>query len=405
MDVKILHPIEWSDVGVHPTPADIVSEFASATVAELMLVEPKGIAVRVLDACAGDGRLGKAVCKLLHEAGYIPDLTLLDTRENPGSIPADEYVERAITANILSYTTDKFDLVVSNPPYEYLNVERAAELGLEWNSARSGGRNLYGMVMIACLELCKPDGVCSFIAPQGWLRNVLSTELRSAVLAKVSAIRIHAFQSRRLFPRVVQDTAIQVMNIKSPSKLRDTSIRISYDGADEVELYFSVDSQRGGMELPRVRIGPLVWNRHEPTAFVDKGGYRILYGGNISSNGILDWKNRKYSSRRRVKKSSVPKGYVSRAPYIGIKRVMRGGPGAWVADLVAELDPSQECIAENHVIVIELSMNVTQAGVASVIEVLKQQLELRHKDHGHPNLSAGMVRDVVGTIPASEWEK
>jgi len=321
-------------------------------------------------------------------------------------LPVDDYSETVVTGNVLSYDPDQaFDLVVSNPPYEHLSVDRAEELGLDWSNVRMSGRNLYGMVMSACLEMCLPGGICSFIAPQGWLRNVLSTDLRANVSSKVSTIRILAFQSRKLFPSVVQDTAIQIMKVKAPDEPQETSIRISYDRAEEEELTFSADFRRGGMELPRVRVGPLVWNRHDPAAFVERGGYRVLYGGNISTSGILDWTNSRYIGRRRVRRSSVPEGYVSRAPYIAIKRVMRGGPGAWMADVVAELDSSQECVAENHVIIVELPMGVTLGGIAPIVEKLKEWLEMRHKDHGHPNLSAGMVRELVAEVSAEQWLK
>lgn len=391
-------------MGVHPTPLEMVAEFASITASALKDGINPGETIRVLDACAGDGRLGRAVCSELKKLGYMPRLVMLDTRDAvmPGS--GCDYYEEYLIGNIFNVDiADGFDLVVSNPPYEHLNVERARQLGLDWRSVRAGGRNLYGMVMLACLDLCKPGGLCSFIAPQGWLRNVLSKELRGLVSSRVSAMRVWAFQNRRIFPNVVQDTSIQLMRVRVSAEPRQMLITISYDRAAEEDLVLPLVNDEANVDLPRVRIGPLVWNRHDDSLFVDKGGYRVLYGGNISTDGCFSWLNPKYFGRRRVVKSSVARAYVSKAPYIGIKRVMRGGPGAWKADLAAELTPGQECVAENHVIVVELPGSVTSAGVEAAIGFLKVELERRHRDHGHPNLSVGVVRDAVAAFPIDDW--
>lgn len=384
----------WKNVGVHPTPERLVEIFVQRVVSSFN-VSPLPI-VRILDACAGDGRLGLGVARRLEELGVEYTLHLVDTRYATDEISSCGRVQR-ISASIFSFCSDPYDIVVSNPPYESIGVERARELGLPWVDVKSGARNLYGMVIERCLDLSAQGGICAFIAPHGWLRNVNSLVLRTKIYKSVDQVQVFAFASRRLFPGVVQDTSIQVFGRRSDDCDGQCKVVISYDG-DEAEFEINDVRVRPTMiALPRVRVGPLVWNRHTPGALGSRG-YSVVYGGTVRPDGRLDWRCEKYKNRRKVLISSVPRDFVSAGPFIAIRRTMRGVPGRWLVDCALETSRETRCVAENHVIMIEFSLEATEHEVNRIFSEIRTKVEHAHRHHGHPNVSVKLVKQAVESI-------
>lgn len=388
----------WNNVGYFPTPNQLVEELIDGVVGQLKITR-LGEHVRVLDACAGDGRLGLALLDRLQEMGITCDLTCVEV--DSSRIPfGNEPVPSVTWINENFLTSDLsilFDVVVSNPPYLVLNRRDAECFGIEWSEAVNGGRNLYTMSVARALDLCREGGIVGLIAPHGWLRNVTMSAFRERVNKLAASVDISAYQSRRLFDNVNQDTSIQIITRRTGASTSNTArVRIRYDKGE------FIDAARCTLPLAndglRVRIGAFVWNRERDAISTSSEDRRIpaIYGGNITQWHHLDLWVSRYKNRQYLVKSKVAQGAVSVGPCILVKRSMRGEPGRWEVDC-AHVPRGFEIVAENHVIVIERVDQVI-VGVGSLMCDLKYFLQDSCKHQGHPNLSVSSVREALSHV-------
>lgn len=387
--------INWRDVGYFPTPDQLVSDLIFALGGHLGGIEA-GAKIRVLDACAGDGRLGLAVLERLSAMGVSCELTCIEV--DPARIP-NEYGRPAnvtwINDNFLSRGIEElFDVVVSNPPYMVLNRRNAHIFGIEWSAAVGGGRNLYTLSVSRALDWCRPGGVVGLIAPHGWLRNVSMAEFRNKVSNFAETVEISAYQSRRLFDKVNQDTSVQIMVRRNDEADSDAArVRIRYDNGGFSEAALSTLNPSQG-EV-RVRVGAFVWNRQKNAISEDSEEPRIpaIYGGNITAWHRLDLRVGRYSKRQHLSRAKVPPGSISVGPCLLVKRSMRGEPGRWEVDC-AYVPEGFEVVPENHVIVVEYT-DTLEMSAGEMMCHLKYYLQSSCKHQGHPNLSAHSVREAL----------
>lgn len=393
---RALSEPSWTGVGVHPTPSNLVRGFARAVAATVIRRHQPGTIVEVLDACAGDGRLGHAVAKRLARLGFQPKLTLVEADPRRVSERVASYEVEQVVGDFYAFAAQRsFDVVVSNPPYLALGRVETKRLGLEWHRVVECGRNLYGLALVKCLSICRPRGVVGLLAPHGWLRNWYGAELRAQIDSIVERVDVYASSSRRLFPGVHQDVAVQIFDLRNALNEGATAaVRISYDQSIFHDLVFPARQPRRNKVTARVRVGPFVWNREKELLSARAVGLPVVYGGNISSNGQLNFNVSRYQGRQFVAKTRVPESYISNGRCLLIKRSLRGTPGDWKLDavFVSDLSPF---VAENHVIVIEFLSHSKESEVRRICSEVVRNVEREHRHHGHPNVSVAIVREAL----------
>lgn len=392
---------EWQNVGVHPTPAALARFFASAVVKEICSKFSVGSEISIVDACAGDGRLGHAVARRLLARGFFPQVTFVESNAERARVVRFAHSYSCQVLN-LNFYDDGFrpraQVFVSNPPYLTLSRQKASEFGLDWALVEGTGRNLYCLALLKCVDLCAPGGVVGFLGPHGWLTNQGAAGLRKAIARDVEETRIDAFSSRRLFPGVNQDVSVQIMT-KRVSPGSEESVLMSaigYDNAGRTKVAFASDTlNKNG---PKVRVGLFVWNREKERISKRPSGVPIIYGGNINKDGTLHAEMERYRGRQYLLKSKVPASYVDAAPCIVVKRSMRGCPGRWKLDLAVVAKRGFKFVAENHVIVVPFSVGTKKSDMARVATLLRASVEDAHRHYGHPNVSVSLIRQEMGRI-------
>ncbi|MCP3041189.1 Eco57I restriction-modification methylase domain-containing protein [Xanthomonas euvesicatoria pv. allii] len=401
LDDEVLLP--WTNVGYFPTPEQLVKDLISALVQYLRNIRHHGH-VRVLDACAGDGRLGFAVIAHLEDMGVSCDLTCIEV--DAARIPSFSHSPKVtwVRDNFLSYRIEGlFDIVVSNPPYLVLNRKDAEHFGMEWSAVVGGGKNLYSLSVLKALQCCRGGGVVGLIAPHGWLRNASMSEFRRAINKYAESVDINAYSSRRLFDNVNQDTSVQILVRRSSDGNGGSAcVRIRYGTGEFTNAPESV--LRQSVSQMRVRVGPFVWNREKSLISESSDELRVpaIYGGNITSWHHLDLRVRRYAGRQYLRKSSVSESAISVGPCVLVKRSMRGGPGRWEVDC-AYVPLGFEVVAENHVIAVE-NIDGFDGGFGALMGHLKYFLQTSCKHQGHPNLSARSVQEALSQLLPSKLD-
>jgi hypothetical protein len=295
---------------------------------------------------------------------------------------------------------EKFDIVVSNPPYLILNTERAEVLRLGWERVKACLRNLYGLGIKRCLELCRDDGVVGVIAPFGWLVGANSDVFREMVSRVSSEVYVKANRHRGLFKGALQDTGIQIFRKRPRGYSGPCRFKFGYDDSEltEVDGKASILNNKNCAEGLRVRVGPIVWNRkREWITAKANGSVLVIYGGNIRHDGRLDVEVKRYAGRQYIKKDGLRPSDVLEAPFMLLRRTLRGSPGRWKIDSCV-ITENTKCTAENHVIVIalkDLPIPITQF-VSTVLDLLGKHYYFS----GCPSVSARVVGRIVTEIVA-----
>jgi hypothetical protein len=391
----------WQNVGVHPTPALLVRHFADRIAGEVDAAFEPGSAIDVLDGCAGDGRLGHAVARRLLRRGFVPRVKFIESNTaRANSIRrAQSYMTEVSCGDFFDSTLrGQSSVVVSNPPYLALGRRHADAFDLRWSDVVEGGRNLYGLALLQCIRLCAPGGIIGFLGPHGWLTNQRAGALREQAKRHLANVTVDAFSSRRLFPGVHQDTAIQVAHKRRNAHgSNHLPLLIGYDGAAKAPLDQDLATDLSRIDGARVRVGAFVWNRQSHLIAGNGRGLPVVYGGSIGANGKLLRGVARYAKRSHLVRSKVPSSYICKSPCILVKRSMRGHPGDWRLDVCTIAGKSHEFVAENHVIVVELP-GANILALKRIAAELHQVVERAHKHYGHPNVSVALIRSATARV-------
>ena len=388
------HKNTWESVGVYPTPEPVVRQFADFTI---KAINGRRKTDEILDMFAGDGRLGVSIKQKLAPSRF-GNLTFLEIREN--TIPDGILNGRVklLVENGFNYeTVDKFDLVVSNPPYLSLTAKQAADMGIEWSHAKLFGRNLFSVGISKCLEVCKPGGIVAVIAPFGYLRGISSADFREQLEKQCYEINIQASSDRNLFEKANQDIAFQLFKKRTAGDKRKTKWRFAYNGVKPKAIHVALPFNEENAEK-HVRVGPVVWNRKKQDLGKNaRGKVPVIYGGNITHDGQLDLAKNKYKSKQYIKKTAIIPTDILSPPFIAIRRTLRGKPGSWIVDSTLVVDKGLMCTAENHTIVAELPDFSVETLKRIQEEWTISLIDFFHHS-GSPNISTKIASILFGKI-------
>ena len=238
------------------TPQVITTELIDQVVSLLDL--NSGVPLRVVDPFCGDGRLVVALIQKLsqQQKRIVWEISLWDCDQDAVRLAAQN-VERAvyesggkakITASAVDSFEhaqlgfDRFDVVITNPPWETLkpdrreleflpalrratytkSLRRRADLLAEWfprsqptRKFSGWGTNLARVGTEVALRLCHPDrGICGIVSPASLLGDQVSSKLREWLFSQFSVGRISFFPAEgRFFENVDQPVIALSMRV------------------------------------------------------------------------------------------------------------------------------------------------------------------------------------------------
>lgn len=206
-----LDPEEQAARGQYFTP------FQAARIIAGLPRVPEGETVRVLDPGAGSGILTAALAERLHATR--PDLrihvtavesdtvlhdtlreTLTDVEQTTGAVTElvpEDFLDWALA------TSDRFDLVIQNPPYAKLRSGSDAQ-----NLLRRSGivvPNIYAAFLALGLRLLEDGGQQVAITPRSWMNGTYYSQFRHELVHAAGIDAVHTFESRS---KVFGDTGV-----------------------------------------------------------------------------------------------------------------------------------------------------------------------------------------------------
>ncbi|MGA2905086.1 MAG: N-6 DNA methylase [Candidatus Korobacteraceae bacterium] len=200
---------EIKQAGAHYTPPDLARFLAKSICAQIRVVD--GHPLRVLDPACGDGGLLEALAiELPEETRRL--CTLVGMENDPDALSdAEERLKHLsgcsgfelIDADFLDWTSnfrqsslfgrgnypEKFDVVISNPPYvrtQVMGADKARELAAEYGL--TGRIDLYHAFALAMADVLKEDGVLGLLCSNRFLSIQSGSKLRHMLL---NTFRLH----------------------------------------------------------------------------------------------------------------------------------------------------------------------------------------------------------------------
>lgn len=235
---NLLEREKQKEIGQFATPEYLADFMARKLVSNINIGEKKEL--KILDPGAGTGVHGIAVIKKLfkknrylklHLITYENDSQALKFLQNNLSILKQwtlqnnlyfkyeirnwDYVleNRVLADNLIN--SEKYDLIISNPPYKKLKKD-----SLEAKSFPSivyGAPNEYTFFLTKSILELSNDGACIYITPRSWMSGAYFERFRHFLLKTSNILEIYSFDDRNNrfgSTKVLQELVVFVLNKK-----------------------------------------------------------------------------------------------------------------------------------------------------------------------------------------------
>jgi adenine-specific DNA-methyltransferase len=235
--------------------------FTSDCIAKFMArntAVPSRDEIRILDPGAGNGILSISLLAELLKKPSIKSIHISFVENDPDILDVLDIVKNElhricdigpvdITCEILTGNfitmeiSDKYDTVISNPPY--LKIPKNSPEALHMSEYVYGQPNLYALFVIKAFNLLKDDGVYTFITPRSWTSGNYFLKMRNCIVDNSTVSRIHLFDVRdNVFSseKVLQETMIWCGRKKKSMKKSEVHISTSSSGNFDNYSEFSV---------------------------------------------------------------------------------------------------------------------------------------------------------------------
>lgn len=401
--LRRLNPDEQSARGQYFTPY-----LAARIIAGLPRV-PEGVRVRILDPGAGSGILTAAIVERLHNAR--PDLeihvtavendeslhealreTLEDVRDLAGAtydLVGADFLSWALTA------TDRFDLIIQNPPYAKLRTGSAPQ-----NLLRAAGivvPNIYAAFLALGLRLLKHAGQQVSITPRSWMNGTYYSAFRHDFVQNAGIDAMHTFESRsKVFGEtgVLQESiVVSATRGHSPERV---IVNTSHDHSSEPS---SRTVNYSDIVTPDFIHVPATEQDAEAVAWMTKYATHSLadLGLTVSTGKVVDFRSRELLRHEQVD-GAVP---MVHATHLGVGRISHPVGAKKPEWFLAESDKAAKLLVPGgaYVLIKRFSAKEERRRVVSAVWQAEEEVAFDNKlnyvhEQGHgldPEVARGLA--------------
>ncbi len=258
---------------------------------------PHSDTIHILDCGAGHGILSISLANQLIQKGYqniavtlyeIDPTVLMELDKNLKEFkknnPGISFYYTIVEQNfILDHIDQKFDYIISNPPYFKLNKQSPEAQAMP--HVIHGQPNIYMLFMAKSAELLKDHGEMVFITPRSFTAGTYFKKFREYLLHSLSLNHIHIFNTRK--NHFQNENILQETIITKFSKLlsKDVSITSSEDSTfSHIDTLHTtkdliVESRRNIICIPSSTSDlDILTQFHNAPATMEELGYKISTG-------------------------------------------------------------------------------------------------------------------------------
>lgn len=212
-----------------------------------------------------------------------------------------------LNKNFLEYkSTEKFDLIIGNPPYFVVSQKN--------KNCMTGRGNIFVLFIYKCLtEHLKEGGIMAFVLPTSFYNCKYYEPCRKYMYKNTTILHLENVSAN--FIDTAQNTMIMIVK-NTPS---NKNYFIQFDGNLCINPYYNEILALKGTTIKElnaiVKTGEVVWNQHKSN-LSDKEGTLLIYSSNIVDNELvldnLNGEKKQYIKNLTKKPISEPAILVSR---------------------------------------------------------------------------------------------
>lgn len=295
--------------------------------------------LRVLEPSCGSGEYIDALSSFPHLQVTGIEKNEIMCRSSPRPILNMDFLEYE--------TSEKFDLIIGNPPYF---VMKKSDVAKKYHEFFDGRPNIFILFIIKSLELLKDDGYLSFVLPANFL-NSLSYEKTRKQLAQFKIL--HIVECKEKYLETQQDTILLVVQkTKSHDSFDFKGYTIFTTEENRMKLSKLYEDSTTLKDLGfRVKVGTIVWNQCKEILTDDSTKTRLIYSSDICDNSII---LKKYKDEKK-------KNYIKKEGSNDLTLVInRGyGKGEYIFNYCL-ITGEETYLIENHLISVEYTQEISR---------------------------------------------
>ena len=218
--------IDKRKIGSFYTPK-IISDFLVDYLSDKMI----GRALNVLEPSSGDGIFIKSIYNHSTLSKQINKIVAVEREvvelDKVKSITKSKTL-KTIHSDFLDFqnnNTDKFDLVIGNPPYIKKSILAAEQISHCENIhkifpalSENKIKNIWTAFLVRSIDFLNVDGILAFVLPSELLQVKFSAELRTLILNEFERVEIFTFNELLFKDCKGQDTVLLIGEKKSNNK-------------------------------------------------------------------------------------------------------------------------------------------------------------------------------------------
>lgn len=182
---------------------------------------------------------------------------------------------------------EKFDLVISNPPYFIIKKENIPKT---YNKYFDGRPNIFILFIIKSLELLNDGGIMSFVLPKNFLNCLYYNKTREHIAKHYNILNI--IEPDDKYIETQQDTIIlnirnEKPNTTSPYTMVISEYTIFGTQNNIAKLKDLYNNSKTLNDLGfKVNVGTIVWNQHKNRLTNDSNKTLLIYSSDIKNNQL-----------------------------------------------------------------------------------------------------------------------
>ena len=249
--------------------------------------------------------------------------------------------------------TDKYDLIIGNPPF---NVIKKTAYESKYAEYLTGRPNIFNLFILKSLSIVNKGGIISFVLPATFLNSIYYNKTRDYIYNTFKIRYIDRCDCK--FIDTTQPTILLIIQ-QSDRAFKQNNNRYTIKTKNDITVFNSILNTRRLKQLMRgsttiqelgfsVKVGNLVWNQQKQALVNDSSKARLIYSSDVKDKRIRisDFSGKEKENYIDPTKLTTPK-----TPYKeSMLLINRGyGKGTYKFEY-AFIDGSYPYFVENHVL-------------------------------------------------------